>query len=581
MRLAPLLGILPILAAVGSMPAGAQSVAPAPEVSTGRSAKAMATTQRSMVVAANPLAAEAGREMLRAGGSAVDAAIAVQLALNVVEPQSSGLGGGAFLVHWDQANRRVTTLDGRETAPAAARPDRFLKPDGKPMGFYEAVVGGRSVGVPGVPRLLAEAHGRWGKLPWARLFEPAIRLADGGFAVSPRLAGLLAQERFLATDLQARTVFFEPDGQPKAAGSLLRHPALAETLRRLAAQGPDAFYAGATAEGVVDAVRGHAANPGDMTLEDLKAYQVVERPPVCGRYRVFTLCGMGPPSSGGIAVLQILALLEPQDMARIGPGPQSAHLIAEAGRLAFADRARYVADPAFVPVPVEGLVDRSYLSARAALINPDRDMGKAQPGEPPGRRTDLQAPSDGVEHGTSHISIVDADLNAVAMTTTIEDGFGARVMAKGGFLLNNQLTDFSFVPEDGGRPVANRVEAGKRPRSSMAPTLVFDAFGRLYAVVGSPGGSSIIGFVAQTLVGILDWRLDPQRAVDLGHVQNRNGPTELEALSEAERWAAPLAAMGHEIKVTDMTSGLHAIVVTPTGLVGGADSRREGVAIGD
>lgn len=556
----------------------AQSVAP--EIATGRAVKDLGVAQKYMVAAANPLAAAAGREMLRAGGSAVDAAIAVQLVLNLVEPQSSGLGGGAFLVHWNQSAKQLTTLDGRETAPAAATQDRFLTPDGKPMGFMQAVVGGRSVGVPGTPRLLAEAHRRWGKLPWARLFEPAIRLAEGGFAISPRLAGLLAQERFLGTDPIARALFFEEDGTPKAAGTILRNPALAATLRTLAAQGADAFYSGPIAEDVATSVRGHPANPGDMTVEDLKAYRVIERPAVCGRYRVFTICGMGPPSSGGIAVAQMLAMLEPQTMERTGPGVASAHLLAEAGRLAFADRGRYLGDPAFVPVPVGGLLDRDYLAARARLIDPGRAMGKAEPGDPPGRQG-LLAPSDGIEHGTSHISVVDETLDAVAMTTTIEDGFGARVMTKGGFLLNNELTDFAFVPTDGNRPVANRVEPGKRPRSSMAPTIVFDAFGRLYAVVGSPGGSQIIGFVTQTLVGILDWRLDPQRAVDLGHVLNRNGPTELEAGTEAERWAAPLATLGHEVRTGDMTSGLQAIVVTPTGLVGGADSRREGVAIGD
>jgi gamma-glutamyltranspeptidase/glutathione hydrolase len=566
--------------ALGPVGSSLAQTAPAPEVATGRAVKDLGTAQKYMVAAANPLAAAAGRDMLRAGGSAVDAAIAVQLVLNLVEPQSSGLGGGAFLVHWDQAAKRLTTLDGRETAPAAATPDRFLGADGKPMGYMQAIVGGRSVGVPGTPALLAEAHRRWGKLPWARLFEPAIRLADEGFAISPRLAGLLAQERFLGTDPAARALFFEADGSPKAAGTILKNPALAATFRAIAAQGAEAFYGGAIAEDVVAAVRGHPLNPGDMTLDDLKAYRVIERPAVCGRYRVFTICGMGPPSSGGIAVAQMLATLEAQPMDRTGPGAASAHLLAEAGRLAFADRARYLGDPAFVPVPVEGLLDRAYLADRARLIDPGRAMGKAQPGDPPGRRTDL-APSEGIEHGTSHIGVVDADLDAVAMTTTIEDGFGARVMTKGGFLLNNELTDFAFVPTDGDRPVANRVEPGKRPRSSMAPTIVFDAFGRLYAVVGSPGGSQIIGFVTQTLVGILDWRLDPQRAVDLGHVLNRNGPTELEAGTEAERWAAPLAAMGHEIRTGDMTSGIQAIVVTPTGFVGGADSRREGVAIGD
>ncbi len=328
-------------------------------------------------------------------------------------------------------------------------------------------------------------------------------------------------------------------------------------------------------------VSGHPVNPGDMTEADLAGYRVAEREPVCAPYRVYRVCGMGPPSSGGVAVAQMLTILQRVDLARLGPGPDATHWIAEAGRLAFADRNLYVADPAFIPVPA-GLTDRAYLAGRAALMSADRSLGVAAAGEPPGRRARLMAPGDGmVEFGTSHISIVDRDGNAVAMTTTIEDGFGARIMTAGGFLLNNQLTDFNFAPESQGRPVANRVEAGKRPRSSMAPTLVFDAFGRLYAVVGSPGGSQIIGYVTKTLIGLLDWGLDPQRAVDLPNFGSRNGPTELERGTAAEGWAAALAARGHEVRAIDMTSGIQAIVVSPVGYLGGADSRREGVAVGD
>jgi len=573
------------VAVVSAAPSIAQTapptvLAPAPEGATGRAAKSRGEATRYMVAAANPLAAAAGREMLRIGGSAVDAAIAVQLVLNVVEPQSSGIGGGAFMVHWDQASRRVVTLDGRETAPVAARPERFLKADGTPMAFMEAVVGGRSVGVPGTPKLLADAHARWGRLPWATLFGPAITLAEDGFPVSPRLAGLLAQEKALPNDPRARGVFYDADGRPLTVGARLRNPALAQTFRTLATGGADAFYAGAVAEGIVAAVTGHAGNPGDMTLADLAGYRVVEREPVCGRYRAFTLCGMGPPSSGAVAVQQILGILETRPMPRLAPGPEAVHWLSEAGRLAFADRALYLADPAFVPVPVAGLIDPGYLRERATLLG-ERSMGRAKPGEPPQRRGFLFAPSDGIENGTSHISVVDADLNAVAMTTTIEDGFGARLMAPGGFLLNNELTDFNFAPSDGGKPVANRVEPGKRPRSSMAPTLVFDAFGRLYAVTGSPGGSQIIGYVAKTLVGLLDWKLDPQVAVDLPNMLSRNGPTEIEAGTEAEGWRAALEARGHEMRVAPMTSGIQAIVLTPSGFLGGADSRREGVAIGD
>ncbi len=576
-------GVLSVCAAlmIGAATAQAQDAFRAPEAATGRSVRAVDAPTHAMVAAANPLAAAAGRDILRAGGSAVDAAIAVQLVLNLVEPQSSGIGGGAFLLHWDQAKRSLVSLDGRETAPAAATPDRFLRPDGKPMAFMEAVVGGRAVGVPGTVRLMEEAHRRWGRLPWPRLFEPAIRLAEEGFPVSPRLNGLLGKETALKSDPRALAYFYESDGQPKAVGSLLKNPAFASTLRMIADRGADGFYSGEIAQDVIATLVGHPFSPGDMTLEDLKAYEVIERPPVCGTYRAYRICGMGPPSSGGIAVLQILGVLETQDLERMGPGADAAHWMTEAGRLAFADRALYLGDPAFVSVPTRGLLDRNYIKSRAALVRADRSMGRATPGEPPGRRAFLAPAQDGIEFGTSHISVVDRDGNAVAMTTTIEDGFGARLMTKGGFLLNNELTDFNFVPTADGKPVANRVEPGKRPRSSMAPTIAFDAFDRLYAVLGSPGGSQIIGYVAKTLVGILDWKLDPQRAVDLGNFGSRNGPTELEAGTEAEAWKTALEAKGHEVRLMEMTSGIQVILVTPAGLIGGADSRREGVAIGD
>ncbi|MBZ6077264.1 gamma-glutamyltransferase [Microvirga puerhi] len=574
-----LVGLGLLATAPMTSPALAQPVAPSPEAPTGRTAKSIETTTKDMVAAANPLAAQAGREILAAGGSAVDAAIAVQLVLNLVEPQSSGIGGGAFMVFWD--GKSVTTLDGRETAPAAAKPERFLGPDGKPMKFYDAVVGGRSVGVPGTVRLLETAHTRWGKLPWKQVMEPAIRLAEDGFAISPRLNGLLSQETYLQNNAVARAYFYEADGKPKAVGTILKNPALAKTLRTIADKGADAFYTGEIAEDIVATVTSHPTNPGDMTLDDLKAYKVVEREPICGTYRTYKVCGMAPPSSGGIAVQQILGILETKDMAAMKPGPEAAHWIAEAGRLAFADRGLYVADPAFVTVPVKGLIDPGYLRSRAALIDENKSMGKAKPGEPPFQKTFLWGPSEGIEFGTSHMSIVDRNGQAVSMTTTIEDGFGSRQMTKSGFLLNNELTDFSFATVEDGKPVANRVEAGKRPRSSMAPTIVLDKDDKLYAVVGSPGGSLIINYVAKALVGILDWRLDPQVAADLPNVGSRNGPTELEAGTEAEGWKAGLEAKGHEVKLIDQNSGIHAIVVTPVGFVGGADSRREGVAIGN
>ncbi|WP_210496818.1 gamma-glutamyltransferase [Microvirga antarctica] len=574
------LGVAGLMAAlVWSGPSQGQALAPSPEAPTGRTAKTISAATRDMVAAANPLAAQAGRQILAAGGSAVDAAVAVQLVLNLVEPQSSGMGGGAFMVLWDGSV--LTTLDGRETAPAAAKPDRFLGADGKPMKFYDAVVGGRSVGVPGTVRLLETAHKKWGKLPWAQVLAPATTLADTGFTISPRLNGLLTQEKYLAADPRARDYFYDADGKPKAVGTVLKNPAFATTLRTLADKGADAFYSGDIAADIVASVTGHPTNPGDMTLEDLKAYKVEERPALCGKYRTYKVCGMGPPSSGQIAVQQILATLQETDMAALKPGPDAVHWVSEAGRLAFADRGLYVADPAFVSVPVRGLTDPGYLKSRAALVDPNRSMGKAKPGDPPFQKAFLWGASEGIEFGTSHISIVDRNGNAVSMTTTIEDGFGARVMTKSGFLLNNELTDFSFSPVEDGKPVANRVEPGKRPRSSMAPTIVFDSNDKLYAVVGSPGGSLIINYVAKALVGLLDWKLDPQVAADLPNVGSRNGPTELEAGTEAADWKAGLEAKGHEVKLIDQNSGIHAIVVTPAGLVGGADSRREGVAIGN
>jgi gamma-glutamyltranspeptidase / glutathione hydrolase len=558
----------------------AQLTAPAPEAPTGRIAKHAVTATRDMVAAGNPLAAQAGREILAAGGSAADAAVAVQFVLNLVEPRNSGIGGGAFLMHWDGSN--VVTPDGRETAPAAAKPERFLGADGKPMPFYDAVVGGRSVGVPGTLRLLETAHKRWGKLPWPQVIAPAIRLAEEGFPISPLLHSGLTQEKHLPNDPIARAYFYGEDGKPKPVGTVLKNPALARTLRDIADRGAGAFYTGDIAADIVATVTRHPTNPGDMTLEDLRGYKVEERAPVCGPYRTYRICGMGPPSSGGVAVLQMLSILETQDMATIKPGPEAVHWIAEAGRLAFADRALFLADPAFVAVPVRGLTDPGYLKSRAGLVSPDKSMGQAKAGDPPYQRTEFRfAPSDGIEVGTSHISVVDRDRNAVAMTTTIEDGFGARIMTRSGFLLNNELTDFNFAPMEEGKPVANRVEAGKRPRSSMAPTLVFDADNKLHAVVGAPGGSQIIPYVTKTLVGILDWKLDPQAAIDLPNFGSRNGPTEIEAGTEAETWKPGLETKGHQVRSIEMNSGIQAIVVGPNGLTGGADSRREGVAIGN
>ncbi len=551
-----------------------------PERATGRGLQQTAQFERSVVVTANPVASRVGFEILQAGGSAVDAAIAIQLALTLVEPQSSGLGGGAFMLYWDEAARRLTTYDARETAPAGATAQIFMDATaGRPLPFYDAVTGGISTGVPGVPRLIEITHQRHGRLPWARLFEPAIRLAEEGFAISPRLAGLLASERYLRADPAASAYFYRPDGSPKPEGEVLRNPALAQTLRTLASDGVEPFYRGAIAQAILAAVH-REPRPGSLTAADLAGYRVTEREPVCGAYRIYRVCGMGPPSSGGTTVLQMLALLAPFDLGA-APNVDAYHLFTQAGRLAFADRNQYIADPQFVAQPVAGLLDRSYTMARAALIDRARDMGSAAAGEPPGRAGRVFEPDTMSERpATSHMIVIDRAGNIVSMTTTIEDGFGSRRMAAG-FLLNNQLTDFNFAPEAQGRPVANRVEPGKRPRSSMAPTIAFDQEGRPAIVVGSPGGSLIIPYVAQTLVALIDWRLDPAAAVSLGHVANRNGPTEVERGTEAERYAEALSARGHTVRAIEMTSGLSAVVRADGRWLAGADPRREGVALGE
>jgi gamma-glutamyltranspeptidase/glutathione hydrolase len=549
-----------------------------PEAATGTLDKRALDATRQLVVAANPYAADAGLEILRAGGSAVDAAVAVQLVLGLVEPQSSGLGGGGFLLHWSARERRVRSYDGRETAPAAAGEDRFVEPSGRTTPFFDAVVSGRSVGVPGLPRLLELAHARHGRLPWARLFEPAIRLAEAGFAMSPRLHGLLARDKFLRADAAARALYYRDDGTPQPVGTRIANPAYAATLRAIAAQGADAFYSGPIAAAVVRAV--HAApRPGDMTLDDLAGYRAIERAPVCGNYGKRRICGMGPPSAGAVVVLQILGLLERSGFAQAAPGSAEAvHLFSEAGRLAYADRNHYIADPAFAAQPVAGLLAPDYLEARAKLIG-ERSMGAAEPGRPAGV-TALGPAHAGTGSGTTHFSIVDAAGDAVAMSASIENAFGARRMVRG-FLLNNQLTDFAFDPRLRGAPAANRVQGGKRPRSTMSPTFVFAPDGSLELLLGSPGGRAIANFVAKVIVGVLDWRLDLQAAVELPNFGSTNGPTFIERGSDYERLAEALEARGHVLNLARMTSGVHVIQRRSGGWRGAADPRREGVARGD
>jgi len=574
---------------------------PAPELGSGY--RADLTTQHAqhhMAAAANPLAAEAGREMLRQGGSAIDAAIAMQAVLTLVEPQSSGIGGGAFIMLWDGKN--VHAYDGRETAPAGATERLFLKADGQPMAFTDAQIGGRSVATPGVLRALDMAHKKTGRLQWAKLFEPAIRLSEQGFAISPRLHSLIAADRFIPHSPDMAAYFLNADGTPKATGTLLKNPALAAVFKRIAQEGPDALYNGPIAEEIARKVQGNH-NAGSLSATDLKGYAAKERVPLCSDYKRWKICGMPPPSSGGIAIAQIMGTLQALEArdprlaiapmrpvksaspAGLEPVPEAVHLIAEAGRLAFADRALYVADADFVPVPVAGLVAPSYLAQRAALIG-ERSLGIAKPGQPAGIQVAYAPDRSPLRISTSQVVAVDDWGGAVSMTTTVEAAFGSHLMVQG-FVLNNQMTDFSFIAEENGQPVANRVQPGKRPRSAMAPTLVFDRqSGELLATLGSPGGSQIIEYVSKSLVAMLDWNLDPQAAISLPNFGSRNGATELESGLFSPVLKQALKDKGHALSEIEMTSGIQAIIRTrdaqgKVSLSGGADPRREGEAYGD
>ena len=561
----------------------------APEAASGYVDKPGWYARRFMVSAANPLAVDAGYDILRQGGSAVDAAIAVQMMLGLVEPQSSGLGGGSLMLHFD--GKQLRALDGRETAPAAADERLFQDAGGKPVPYFDGLIGGRSVGVPGMLRMLERAHQQHGKLSWEALFAPAIRMAEQGFEVSPRLAKLLREDPYLRQDPSAAAYFYDQYGQPWPVGHRLRNPALAAVMRRVAKEGADAFYKGEIARDMASKVRLHPRNPGRLSTEDIAGYQVREREPLCANYRIWRVCGMPPPSSGGLAVAQILGILESTNIATLAPdsnglNAQAVHLFSEAGRLAFADRNRYVADPDFTPIPggVASLLDKRYLAQRAALIG-ERSIGTAVAGKPQGMQVAWGIDASPELPSTTHISVVDQDGRAVAMTSTVESAFGSRQMVHG-FLLNNELTDFSYVSTDDAGPVANRVQGGKRPRSSMAPTMVFDrSSGKLVLLVGSPGGSYIINYVAKTLVGVLDWRMDVQQAISLPNFGSRNGPTELERGRFSNNVIDLLKQKDHQIRLDEQTSGLHAIMrVNRNGediWFGGADPRREGVARGD
>lgn len=575
-----LLKIIPflILGTIGPLAAQQTTDSIAPESTTDHNrtdAHFPVRSQNWMISAANPLATKAGAKILANGGTAADAMIAVQLVLGLVEPQSSGLGGGAFLVWYDAETQKITTLDGRETAPLDVTPRQFQDDSGAALKFFDAVVGGLSVGVPGTPMLLQEAHNRWGRTNWPVLFRDAISHAESGFSVSPRLANLVARDTERLARSPATAAYFFPNGSAIAAGDTLKNPAYANTLRGLALLGTKSFYTGPIAEDIVTTIENHR-NPGTLSLLDLTIYRAIERPAICAKYRDHDICGMGPPSSGALTVGQILGILDHYDLRKLGPqNPESWRLIGDASRLAFADRGRYMADSDYVPMPTKGLLDPAYLAKRAALLDRKTALETADPGSPDWDHAQLWADDEAIEFpSTSHISIVDSFGNALSMTSTIENAFGSRLMTNG-FLLNNELTDFSFRTHRDGRPIANRIEPGKRPRSSMAPTIVLKD-GAPILVTGSPGGSRIIGYVAQSIIAHLDWDMNVQAAAAMPHLVNRFGTYDVEIDSPL---IPALGAMGFKVKQRDLNSGLHMISVGET-LEGGADPRREGRAIG-
>jgi gamma-glutamyltranspeptidase/glutathione hydrolase len=554
-----------------------------------QTAPVRASTQ--LVVSANPHASAAGRAILRAGGGAVDAAITVQLVLTLVEPQSSGIGGGAFMLFYaadaEGEAHAITAYEGRETAPAAATPDMFLGANGRAESFNNVGVGGLAVGVPGALRMLELAHREHGRLPWADLFTPAIELAENGFEISPRLFGLLNGFKRFARGDDFRRYFYDANGEPHPVGYRLENPEYAAALKLLAAAGgAGPMHTGALAAAIAAEVRDNNVRPGRMTPQDLASYEAHVSAPLCTPYRAWRVCGPQLPSSGGVTTQQVLGMLARFELPDIRTQPVEAiHLFAEANRLAFADRNLYLGDPEFVAAPVAGLLDASYLRARAALIDPKKAMTTIAAGEPlPAAAWDFAPGTASERPSTSHFSIVDRFGDAVAMTTSVQGAFGSQLMV-GGFILNNQLTDFDYVPTVGGKPVANRVEGGKRPLSSMSPTMLLDERGRLRLLVGSPGGTRIIGFVAQSIVGVVDWSLDVQQAVAAPHFLAEEGPIEIEEGSAIAAHEQALEALGHTVAVNDMNSGLHAIAIEHTRrgrvLYGGVDPRREGVALGD
>ncbi|WP_210447889.1 gamma-glutamyltransferase [Vibrio crassostreae] len=553
----------------------------APEQSSGLETKQLVKANDWMVTAANPLATQAAADVLARGGNAIDAMVAVQLMLGLVEPQSSGIGGGAFLVYFDGKDKQLKTYDGRETAPLDATPRLFQDENGQPLKFYEAVVGGRSVATPGTVQLLWDTHQKYGKLEWASLIKPIAQLAEEGFTISPRLATLIEhdQER-LSRFATTKAYFFNADGSPKTAGTLLKNPEYAATLNAISKDGAKAFYQGEISTDIINTVQTAKGNPGVLAQKDFDAYSIKQREPVCSAYESYDICGMGPPSSGALTVGQILAMTEQFDLKSWGPNDaRSWQVLADASRLAFADRGMYMADQDYVPMPTQGLVNTDYLQERAQLITAGKALESAPSGTPPWDHAMLRSQDVSIElPSTSHFNIVDSDGNVVSMTTTIENAFGSRLMVRG-FLLNNELTDFSFKTHNDGKPIANRLEPGKRPRSSMAPTIIMQD-DKPYMAIGSPGGSRIIGYVAQAIIAHTQWDMDIQQAINQPHFLNRFGTLDLEKGTSAANFKPELEKMGFEVNVRDLNSGLHAIRLTKDGLEGAADPRREGAAIG-
>jgi gamma-glutamyltranspeptidase/glutathione hydrolase len=567
-----------------------------PEISTGYQEKPGWAASEFAVASANPISTDAGYQIIQAGGNAVDAAIAVQLVLTLVEPQSSGIGGGAFFLFWD--GEEIHALNGREVAPSGANEELFLDETGEPLPYRDAVRSGKSVGVPGTLALMNAIHQRFGSLPWSQLLEPAITLAEKGFNITPRLHGLLADDESLKKNELARSFYYDEEGNAHPVGYLLKNPALAEILRHVSEEGISAFYEGQVAQDISARIQAHE-RPGSMTIKDLAGYQNLdlETEEMCNNWKSYKICGFPPPASGHLAIMQILGIMENLEEPDVSfqdsiPSSQWLHHYLEAAKLAFADRNQYVADERFVEPPGDSwqsMLDSTYLAKRAQLIQSNSSMRQAEPGTPGGMQSMYGIQKTQPEFGTSHISIVDREGNVVSMTTTIESGFGSRIMSDGGtglpggFMLNNELTDFSLSPTDeNGNPIANRVEPGKRPRSSMAPSLVFDReTGEFLAAVGSPGGTSIIHYTAKAIVGMYDWNLNAQEAIDLPNFGNYNGPSVLEEGRFPEELIKELESMGHEIVVRPMTSGIQAIQKTKTGYFGGADPRREGIVMGE